>query len=338
MEKIDAIGKVTLDSKAKIEAARNAYNALTDDQKDYVSNYQTLLDAEIDYAALVAEKNEADAKAAKAAAAAAQSAADAAKKAADEAVAAVKGSDNAEAQAQAAAAEEAAAAAKEAAAKAAEAAKKLDVAAAEAAAAQAEAAQAEAEAAMAEIVELLHLDCPSGIYTDVDNLWYHPYVDYMVENGYMNGMTATEFGVDGSVTRGQLVTILYRIVGQPPVEGKSHPFTDVAEGRFYTNAVIWAVNEGIVKGMTETTFEPDTPISRQQIVTILYRYDEAEKVAQDHLAGYSDAGEVYPFAKDAMNWAIANGIVNGMTATTLAPAATATRAQICAIMMRYLEK
>ena len=160
----------------------------------------------------------------------------------------------------------------------------------------------------------------------------------MVKNTYMNGMTATEFGVNGSVTRGQLVTILYRIAGSPSVEGKSHSFTDVDAGRFYTDAVIWAYSEGIVKGMTDTTFEPNTAISRQQIVTILYRYDKAEKVAEDHLAGFADAKTVSNFAKDAMNWAIANGIVNGVTPATLEPAATTTRAQICAIMMRYLEK
>ena len=154
----------------------------------------------------------------------------------------------------------------------------------------------------------------------------------------MNGVSDTKFDVNGSVTRAQLVTILYRTAGEPSVEGLENPFTDVEAGKWFTDAVVWAANEGIVKGVTETTFEPNTAISRQQIVTILFRFEGAEKVAENKLAAFTDADKVAPYAADAMNWAVAEGIMNGVTATTLEPAATATRAQICAIVMRYLEK
>ena len=181
--------------------------------------------------------------------------------------------------------------------------------------------------------------CPSKVYTDVEkSAWYHDYVDFMVENGYMNGVSDTLFDVNGSVTRAQLVTILYRTAGEPSVEGLENPFTDVADGKWYTDAIIWAADEGIVKGVTETEFAPDAKITREQIVTILYRYDGEEEVEEDQLADFTDADKISNYAKAAMNWAIANEIVNGVTETTLAPADTATRAQICAIVMRYLEK
>lgn len=180
--------------------------------------------------------------------------------------------------------------------------------------------------------------CPSKSYTDVaKNAWYHDYVDFMVENGYMNGVSNTLFDVDGSVTRAQLVTILYRVAGEPSVEGLNNPFTDVAEGKWYTDAIIWAAENGIVKGVSATEFAPDKEITREQIVTIVYRYDGEVEVAEEHLSAFHDTDKIANFAKAAMNWAVANGIMNGVTETTLAPDATATRAQICAIVMRYLE-
>jgi hypothetical protein len=194
------------------------------------------------------------------------------------------------------------------------------------------------ESAKAAVDSIDHF-CPSDMYTDVSqDAWYHEYVDFMVENGYMKGVATTKFDVNGSVTRAQLVTILYRTAGEPSVEGLENPFTDVEDSRWYTDAIVWAANEGIVNGMTATTFEPNTAISRQQIVTILYRYNGSEKVAEDKLAAFTDADKIASYAADAMNWAVAEGIMNGVTATTLEPTATATRAQICAIVMRYLEK
>ena len=181
--------------------------------------------------------------------------------------------------------------------------------------------------------------CPSEKFTDVaEDGWYHEAVDYMIQNGYMNGVSDKLFDVHGSVTRAQVVTILYRMEGEPSVDGLNNPFTDVNVDAWYTNAVVWAADNGIVKGVSETEFDPNTEITREQIVTILYRYDGEQEVTEDKLDGFTDAASVRDYAVDAMNWAIANEIVNGVTETTLAPANTATRAQICTIMMRYLEK
>lgn len=155
-------------------------------------------------------------------------------------------------------------------------------------------------------------------------------------NGYMKGVSDTLFDVQGSVTRGQLVTILYRVAGEPSVEGLVNPFQDVANDTWYTDAVIWAASEGIVKGVSETEFAPNAKITREQIVTILYRYDGEKAVSEDKLAAFTDAASVGNYAVDAMNWAIANGIVNGMTETTLAPTATATRAQMAVILKRFM--
>ena len=189
------------------------------------------------------------------------------------------------------------------------------------------------------VSKILDENCPSKVYTDVaKGAWYHDYVDYMVDNGYMNGVSKTEFGIDSSVTRAQLVTILYRIAGEPSVDGEENPFTDVAKDQWYTDAIIWAAGEGIVNGVSATEFAPNKEITREQIVTILYRYDGQKKVEKDQLSSFTDAGKIADYAVDAMNWAIAEEIINGVTESALAPANTATRAQICAIMMRYLEK
>ena len=191
----------------------------------------------------------------------------------------------------------------------------------------------------AAVEEILNYRCAAEVFTDVDeDSWYHEYVDFMVQNGYMNGVSDTLFDVSGTTTRGQLVTILYRIAGEPSVDGMKNPFADVEAGFWYTDAIIWAANAGVVNGMSETQFMPNEMVTRQQIVTILYRYAKAEPVSEDHLAGFTDADLVADFAKDAMNWAVGEGLVNGVSDTLLAPNDTAIRVQICAIVMRFLEK
>ncbi|MBR5293584.1 MAG: S-layer homology domain-containing protein, partial [Oscillospiraceae bacterium] len=191
----------------------------------------------------------------------------------------------------------------------------------------------------AAVEEIVDFRCPSEAYVDVEkDTWYHEYVDYMLIHGYMNGVSGNMFDVSGTTTRGQLVTILYRIAGQPSVEGMENRFVDVEAGVWYTDAIVWAANEGIVNGVSANQFMPNEKVTRQQIVTILYRYAKAEPVAEDHLAGFTDADQVADFAKDAMNWAVGEGLVNGVSATLLAPDDTAIRVQICAILMRFLEK
>ena len=181
--------------------------------------------------------------------------------------------------------------------------------------------------------------CPSTNFTDVEeNGWYHTGVDFMVKNGFMNGVADDAFDVDGNLTRAQLVTILYRIAGEPESTA-TNPFADVADGQWYTNAVIWAAENGIVKGVNTTTFAPNDQITREQIATILFRYAKAEKV-EGKLAGFPDAERVSDYAADAMAWAVEQGLINGISEsdgkTYLAPQETATRAQIAVILMRYL--
>ena len=181
--------------------------------------------------------------------------------------------------------------------------------------------------------------CPSTNFTDVEeNGWYHTGVDFMVRNGFMNGVADDAFDVDGNLTRAQLVTILYRIAGESESTA-TNPFADVADGQWYTNAVIWAAENGIVKGVNTTTFAPNDQITREQIATILFRYAKAEKV-EGKLAGFPDAEKVSDYAADAMAWAVEQGLINGISEsdgkTYLAPQETATRAQIAVILMRYL--
>lgn len=518
---INAIGEVTVDSGSAIEAARAAYDALTDEEKTYVTNYQTLLDAEHDYVILVAqsyadeakkaaeeakkayedakkaaedamkqtaedkeaaEKAAEKAEAAQKAAEEAQAKAEEAQKAAEDAAAAAEAYNKAaaaeaqeKAQAAQAAAEAAQKAAEEAQAKAEEAQKKAEEAAnsaaedkeaAEQAAAEAKAAQEAAEAAQkaaedaksaaetaaaaadasnkaaaesaalaaqyaqevaemyleivvmkAEMTDMLSKaqaaqeaaekaalasakyyalftvadiaantdtsgytdhqvkdyeaavkaaqdaidaaaaieeveaavaaleaaiaaiedSCPAKAFADVElDRWYHEGIDFMVTNGYMNGMSATEFAPNAELTRAQIVTILYRVAGEPSVAGLTNPFTDVEEGKFYTNAVIWAYNKGIVMGVDDTTFAPNSPVTREQMVTFLYRFAGTPDSDKTALEGYEDVSSVAKFAVDAVAWAVENGILTGTTATTLAPKGTATRAQIAAILARYL--
>ena len=178
--------------------------------------------------------------------------------------------------------------------------------------------------------------CPSEQYSDLDvTAWYHEGVDYVLLNGLMNGMSSREFAPEGKLTRAQLVTILYRMAGSPSVEGLKNPFTDVPGGSWYTDAVIWAAEEGVVKGTSKTTFSPEVSITREQIATILYRYAGAEAVSENHLAGFRDADKISPYAADALNWAVAKGLINGMGDGTVAPGETATRAQIAVILMRF---
>ncbi len=183
--------------------------------------------------------------------------------------------------------------------------------------------------------------CPSKSFTDVPGVdnWAHAGIDYCVENELMNGMSETIFSPAGTVTRAQLVTILYRAAGEPETEYKG-TFTDVADGRFYSKAIEWAAANEIVNGIGNNLFNPDGEITREQIATILYRYSGAPEVEGD-LSEYPDASAVSNYAVNAMLWATAEEIIQGVASngvTRLEPKANATRAQIATIMMRYLEK
>ena len=187
--------------------------------------------------------------------------------------------------------------------------------------------------------ELPAIECPSEGFTDMGNkdAWYHDYIDTMITNGWMNGMENNRFNPEAELTRAQFVTILYRIAGEPSVAGKTVHYTDVEANTWYTDAVIWATDLGIVNGMSLTTFEPDTNISREQIAVILYRAAGEPKQEKDLTAGYPDADTVSAWAKDAMSWAIAEKIIGGSDGKLL-PLDNASRAEAAAILLRMAEK
>ena len=156
-------------------------------------------------------------------------------------------------------------------------------------------------------------------FTDLDpNGWYHDGVNYMIENGMMNGVGNGMFEPNGSVTRAMLVTILYRQAGSPSVEGKTNPFIDVKPNKYYTNAVIWAFQYGIVNGTTPTTFEPEEPVTREQIATILYRQAGSPAVTETDLSHFLDASDVSSYAANAVRWAVSEGVIKGSKIGTVA--------------------
>ena len=168
--------------------------------------------------------------------------------------------------------------------------------------------------------------------------WFYDAVRYAYETGLMDGVGEGLFAPNSDTTRAQLVTILYRLEGEPEVSGTSG-FSDVAAGIWYTDAVAWAAENGIVNGTTDTTFAPGEDITREQLVTVLYRYAESKGYdvsASADLSGYPDAGQVQDYAQPAMAWAVAEGIVEGVDGN-LNPAGNATRAQIATILMRFCE-
>ena len=153
----------------------------------------------------------------------------------------------------------------------------------------------------------------------------------------MVGTTSTTFAPKDTLTRAMLVTVLYRMAGSPAVDAPSG-FTDVADGQWYSDAIAWAAANGIVNGVSETSFDPDAAITREQMAAILYRYAaywELDVSAEADLSAYADASSVSGYAQAAMQWAVANGVINGTSATTLEPAGTATRAQAATVLVRF---
>lgn len=167
------------------------------------------------------------------------------------------------------------------------------------------------------------------------NAWYRAGVDYVLEHGLMNGVEKQIFDPDGKVTRAMLVTIVYRAAGEPDAAELKLTFEDVPTGCWYTDAVAWADSEGIVKGVDETHFAPEEPVTREQLTAILYRYANKPE-AKGNLAAYIDAKKVNSYAIYAMKWAIGESIITGMN-NQLAPQEHATRAQIATVFFRFLD-
>ena len=170
--------------------------------------------------------------------------------------------------------------------------------------------------------------------------WFYDAVQYVYDKGMMNGVDGDRFAPNATTSRAMIVTILYRLENEPAVSGKS-PFTDVAAGQWYTNAVAWAAANGIVTGTTDTTFAPNGNITREQMAAILYRYASYKGLdvsRQADLSGYADASAISAYAKQAMAWANGRGLITGVTATTLRPDGNAVRAQAATILMRLCEQ
>lgn len=169
--------------------------------------------------------------------------------------------------------------------------------------------------------------------------WFYNDVKYVYEKGMMAGTAADVFAPNATTTRAMIVTILYRLEGSPAVTGTS-AFVDVPAGQWYTDAVNWAAANQIVKGTSATTFAPNDSITREQMAAILYRYAQYKGYGvtkKADLSGYSDNGQVSAYAKDALAWANAAKLINGVTNTTLAPQGNATRAQVSAILHRFCD-
>ena len=192
--------------------------------------------------------------------------------------------------------------------------------------------------------------CPGYAFRDMPapSIWSHAGLDYCITHGYIAGTSATTVTPDGECTRAMIVSILYRVQGEPTkvngyeLKKLAPPFDDVERGRWYTDAIWWAKLTGVVSGMSPSTFAPDDPITRAQLAVILYNYTQqfAPKSLTEtgSLTGFPDAGSVPSWARTAMAWAVGNGLISGVGengVSYLRPEGCATRAQVATILMNY---
>ena len=183
---------------------------------------------------------------------------------------------------------------------------------------------------------------PVGLpFADVSGSdWFYNDVRYVYEKGIMDGTGADRFSPNAPLTRAMIVTILYRMAGSPSVSGSSD-FTDVATGKWFAKAVAWAAANGIVNGYGSGLFGPNDPVTREQLAAILYRYavygGMTAVTLEENLGGFADTAQLSAYAIQAMNWAVGQGLING-SGSNLVPKAQATRAQVAAIIHRYLER
>lgn len=176
-------------------------------------------------------------------------------------------------------------------------------------------------------------------FTDVDGHWALDAIRFVYDQGLMTGTKETQFSPKKPLNRAMLATILYRMEGSPAVTGEN-PYTDVAAGTWYTDAVLWASEQGIVNGYGNGKFGPLNNITREQLAAMLLRYSDYKKYntdARNDLASYADADDISAWALEALRWANAQGLVTGRTETTLVPQGATTRAETATILMRYLD-
>ena len=181
--------------------------------------------------------------------------------------------------------------------------------------------------------------CPSEKFSDLDTTkWYHEDIDYVLDNEIMLGTSETVFAPEGSLTRGMLVTILYRSEGEPATN-KSIPFADVDMGAYYANAVIWAQQNGIVKGISKTEYAPDMNVTREQLATIMFRYAQfkgMDALTMEENLHFEDASDISEWAITSMNWGVGKNYIFSRTEGKINPMEAATRAEIAAFIHRYI--
>lgn len=192
--------------------------------------------------------------------------------------------------------------------------------------------------------------CPGYAFRDMPapSIWSHAGLDYCIYHGYIAGTSATTVTPDGECTRAMIVSILYRVQGEPAkvngyeLKKLAPPFDDVERGCWYTDAIWWAKLTGVVSGMSPSTFAPDDPITRAQLAVILYNYTQqfapGSLTETGSLTGFPDAGSVPSWARTAMAWAVGNGLISGVGengVSYLRPEGCATRAQVATILMNY---
>ena len=171
------------------------------------------------------------------------------------------------------------------------------------------------------------------------SFWGYESIERAVQLGYVNGVGGGRFEPNRQLTRAEFVTMLHRMAGKSAASTAA-AFTDVSQNAWYRDAVNWAAEKGYVNGTGENSFNPDGKITRQEVVTILFRYSGAQSGTELMFSSmydsqFADSGAIAPWAKTAMYWAIYNGVVNGTSPTTVSPTATATRAEVAAIFVRY---
>lgn len=192
--------------------------------------------------------------------------------------------------------------------------------------------------------------CPGYAFRDMPapSIWSHAGLDYCIDHGYIAGTSATTVTPDGECTRAMIVSILYRVQGEPTkvngyeLKKLAPPFDDVERGMWYTDAIWWAKLTGVVSGMSPSTFAPDDPITRAQLAVILYNYTKqfapGSLTETGSLTGFPDADSVPSWARTAMAWAVGNGLISGVGengVSYLRPEGCATRAQVATILMNY---
>lgn len=177
-------------------------------------------------------------------------------------------------------------------------------------------------------------------FTDVPaSHWAHDDITYVYENDLMNGTDGSLFSPESTTTRAQVVTVLYRLAGQPAADW-ANPFWDVPASAWFHDAVTWAWENDITGGVSSTHFGAGNAVTREQLATFLYRYAQDQGYdtsARADLSGYSDAGLVSSYATEALSWANATGLITGTTGTTLSPKGSATRAQVATILSRFCQ-